>query len=78
MIHAGAVLGAGLPMGKATRLKLHTSMKRFRNDRDKRDFISAGAAAGVSAAFGAQIGPHAPAPAFPRGQGQGRGMARPA
>eukprot|EP00045_Choanoeca_perplexa_P008383 m.77564 g.77564 ORF g.77564 m.77564 type:complete len:807 (-) comp14471_c0_seq1:58-2478(-) len=56
MIHSGAAIAAGLPFGKSTRLGLDVGILRFRSDREKRDFISAGASAGVSAAFGAQIG----------------------
>lgn len=56
-IHCGAVLGAGLSQGKSTTFKWDTKLFRsFRNDRDKRDFVSAGASAGVSTAFGAPIG----------------------
>lgn len=56
-IHCGAALGAGLSQGKSTILNFETRLfESFRNDRDKRDFVSAGASAGVAAAFGAPIG----------------------
>eukprot|EP00759_Apiculatamorpha_spiralis_P026691 PhF_6_TR29420/c0_g2_i1/m.43531/K05016/CLCN7; chloride channel 7 len=48
IIHIGAMIGAGLP-----RLK---SKKLIKNPRVQRDFITAGCAAGVTAAFGAPIG----------------------
>jgi chloride channel 7 len=57
MIHLGAMLGAGISQMRSGTLgfDLHW-FRRFRNNKDKRDFISAGAAAGVSAAFGAPVG----------------------
>lgn len=57
MIHSGAVVAAGISQGKST--TLNRDMKifdYFREDHEKRDFVSGGAASGVSAAFGAPVG----------------------
>ncbi|XP_077305599.1 H(+)/Cl(-) exchange transporter 7 [Lithobates pipiens] len=57
MIHSGAVVAAGISQGRSTSLKKDFKMfEYFRRDTEKRDFVSAGAAAGVSAAFGAPVG----------------------
>jgi chloride channel 7 len=57
MIHLGAMLGAGISQMRSDTLGFDLKFfARFRNSKDKRDFISAGAAAGVSSAFGAPVG----------------------
>ncbi|XXQ35467.1 Chloride channel protein [Plasmodiophora brassicae] len=59
MIHIGAVCGAGVSQGKSTTMGVDTKLglfRPFRNDREKRDFIACGAAAGVACAFGAPVG----------------------
>ena len=62
LVHSGAVIAANVShctgCGKRARRGswLHSWINRFRNDRDKRDFVSGGAAAGVAAAFGAPVG----------------------
>lgn len=57
MIHSGAAIGSGVATGKSTKLHCDTGLfKEFRSDQEKRNFVTAGAAAGVGAAFGAPIG----------------------
>eukprot|EP01059_Diplonema_ambulator_P031154 TRINITY_DN5651_c0_g1_i2.p1 TRINITY_DN5651_c0_g1~~TRINITY_DN5651_c0_g1_i2.p1 ORF type:complete len:811 (+),score=105.75 TRINITY_DN5651_c0_g1_i2:120-2552(+) len=57
MIHLGAICGSGLTQGRSSTLGFTTkTFRKLRNAKDHRDFITAGAAAGISAAFGAPIG----------------------
>ncbi|CBY13398.1 unnamed protein product [Oikopleura dioica] len=57
MIHIGALVGAGLSQFKSDSMGINLAyFQRFRNPEDRRNFISAGAAAGVSSAFGAPVG----------------------
>ncbi|KAM6077817.1 H(+)/Cl(-) exchange transporter 7-like [Theristicus caerulescens] len=57
VVHSGAVIAAGIPQGRSTSLKRDFKIfEYFCRDAEKRDFVSAGAAAGTSAAFGAPTG----------------------
>ena len=58
MIHIGALIGAGLPTGRSRSLRCSATglLSMFRNTKDHRDFITAGAACGVTSAFASPIG----------------------
>jgi chloride channel 7 len=57
MIHIGSLVGAGVSQFKSDTLGLNFRLLRhFRNANERRNFVKAGAAAGVSSAFHAPIG----------------------
>ncbi|ORC87433.1 chloride channel protein [Trypanosoma theileri] len=58
IIHIGSLIGAGIPTGRSRTLHCSASslLSSFRNPRDMRDFISAGAACGMTSAFSSPIG----------------------
>ena len=62
LVHSGAIFAANLShmtylgQAKCVSGRCKRWVYRFRNDRDKRDFVSGGAAAGVAAAFGSPVG----------------------
>lgn len=59
MVQSGAVVAASISQGRTKCWGVDTSFTKFsdfRNDREKRDFVACGAAAGVCSAFGAPIG----------------------
>ncbi|PXF48258.1 Chloride transport protein 6 [Gracilariopsis chorda] len=59
MIHAGAILGAGMSQAASSRCswRLNSSLFRiFRTESWKRDFAAVGAAVGVAVAFGSPMG----------------------
>lgn len=57
MVHIGATVAAGLSQGHSTHLGWDSGLlRRFQNPKDKRDFVTAGAAVGVATAFSAPVG----------------------
>eukprot|EP01114_Cavostelium_apophysatum_P015709 TRINITY_DN4341_c0_g1_i2.p1 TRINITY_DN4341_c0_g1~~TRINITY_DN4341_c0_g1_i2.p1 ORF type:complete len:515 (-),score=88.76 TRINITY_DN4341_c0_g1_i2:94-1638(-) len=60
MVHIGGMIGAGLSGAKSRTLHIRLPgaglFERLRTDKEQRDFMSSGVAAGIAAAFGAPIG----------------------
>lgn len=59
MVHCGAIVAASVSQGKTSWGAVDTSFSKFsdfRNDREKRDFVACGTAAGICSAFGSPIG----------------------
>ena len=57
MIHLGSLVAAGMSQFKSATFECTLPFfARFRNSEDRRNFISAGAAAGIASAFGAPVG----------------------
>lgn len=57
MVHMGAAIASGLSQGHSTTLGCDTGLfRRFQNPKDKRDFVTVGAAVGIATAFSAPIG----------------------
>lgn len=57
MIHLGSLVAAGMSQFKSATFECSLPcFARFRNSEDRRNFISAGAAAGIASAFGAPVG----------------------
>lgn len=57
MVHTGACIASLLGQGGSRKYHLTcTWLRYFKNDRDRRDLITCGAAAGVAAAFRAPLG----------------------
>ena len=49
MIHSGAIVGAGIPQLRSMFFKwINLPYHYFRSDKEKRDFVSSGAAAGIA------------------------------
>eukprot|EP01133_Synstelium_polycarpum_P007277 gene7277-8457_t len=57
MIHMGAIVGNGFSQAQSKEFGFKVPfLRNFRNDKDKRDFVTSGAGAGVAAAFKAPLG----------------------
>lgn len=57
MVQIGASIASGMSQGHSTTLGWDSGLlKRFQNPKDKRDFVTAGAAVGIATAFSAPIG----------------------
>ncbi|GAM18690.1 hypothetical protein SAMD00019534_018650 [Acytostelium subglobosum LB1] len=57
MIHMGAIVGNGFSQAQSKVFGFKVPLlQQFRNDKDKRDFVTMGAGAGVAAAFKAPLG----------------------